>query len=281
MGKFSGAADLYDHIMMRHLRTKSGSDKKEDLEKESVLYSDELECFNEFKKETGGVIHQHKKIEVNINNQKLIEQKCNKFKIVEHIEKTKTGKEKITYTYMYYDKEYKTLKELNKKGVYITLEIYFDTILDLIPYYPYTIGVCCSNETGEYVVISSTSEVQDHIDRCLRSGIDTDINYRNKQLQQHYIEVVQRYYIPKQENIVFELVEFDKNHIGKLKNRIDDRFEVKWFFKDGLQPHWCEPKVIDYEVGLIKISEADYDKFLGHQFYVKYCKYEKPRLYLD
>ena len=35
MGKFSGVCDLYDHIMMKHHRTKSGSDKKEDLEKAS------------------------------------------------------------------------------------------------------------------------------------------------------------------------------------------------------------------------------------------------------
>ena len=102
-----------------------------------------------------------------------------------------------------------------------------------------------------------------------------------KELQKHYIDVVQRYYNPKQENIIFELVKFNDDRIGKTQYPIDDRFEVKWFFKDKTISHWDDPKVIDYKEGLIEISYQDYTDFIGTECYVKYCKYEKPRLYLD
>ena len=56
MSRFSGKCDLFDHMCMEKHRTKDGSDKKEDLEKASVLYSDPVECFEIFKKKTGGVL---------------------------------------------------------------------------------------------------------------------------------------------------------------------------------------------------------------------------------
>ena len=286
MSMFSGKCDLADTIMMQHFRTKSGSDKKEDLEKTNGYYSDELECFNEFKKKTGGVIYQHQQVIVTEQNQSLIEKKCSNFKVIEHIKEVEdkryknNKKKETTYTYEYYGKEY-SLKELNKKGVYITKEIHFDTILDIIPYYPYLVTTMCSNEDKMTVFISQESFVDSEERKMLNVGYESTMyEYYRKELQKHYIEVVQRYYTPKQENIIFELVKFDENRVGKTQYPIDDRFEVKWFFKDKSITHWTNPKVVDYKEGLIEISKEDYDSYLGKECYIKYCKYEKPRLYL-
>ena len=288
MSVFSGKCDLCDTIMMQHFRCNNGSDKKEDLDKARVYYSDELECFNEFKKKTGGVIYQHQEIKVTEQNQSLIEKKCTKFKVIEHIREVEdkrykdNKKKEIIYTYEYYDKEYKTLKELNKKGVYITKEIHFNTILDLMPYYPYIVTTIVSSDEKMTVFISQESFVDSEERKLLNAGYESTMsNYYRKELQKHYIEVVQRYYTPKQENIIFELIKFDENRLGKTQFPIDDRFEVKWFFKDKSIPHWTDPKVIDYKKGLIEISEQDYSSFIGKECYIKYCKYEKPRLYLD
>ena len=132
------------------------------------------------------------------------------------------------------------------------------------------------------VFISDESFVDTQERRFLQTGYESPMsNHYRKELQKHYIEVVQKYYTPKQENIIFELVKFDENRVGKTQYPIDDRFEVKWFFKDKIKFHWTNPKVVDYEKGLIEISKEDYDSYLGKECYVKYCKYEKPRLYLD
>ena len=287
MSLFSGKCDLYDTIMMQHLRCKNGSDKKEDLDKARVYYSDELECFNEFKKKTGGVIYQHQEIKVTEQNQSLIEKKCSNFKVIEHIREVEdkrykdNKKKETTYTYEYYGKEY-SLKELNKKGVYITKEIHFNTILDIIPYYPYIVTTMCSNNDKLKIFISQESFVDNEERKLLNAGYESTMyEYYKKELQKHYIDVVQKYYTPKQENIIFELVKFNDDRIGKTQYPIDDRFEVKWFFKDKTISHWDDPKVIDYKEGLIEISYQDYTDFIGTECYVKYCKYEKPRLYLD
>lgn len=278
-GRFSGKADLYDTIMMQHFRTKSGSDKKEDLEKANGYYSDELECFNEFRKKTGGVIYQHQEIKVTEQNQDLVAKLNNDFKIIEL--PLEENQRKHRYIYFYFEKEYKTLKELNKKGIFITKEIHFNTILDLIPYYPYIVTMSSSSNGKMTVYISQESFIDTEERRWLNVGIESTMpSYYRKKLQEHYIEVVQRYYIPKQENIIFELVKFGDDRVGKTQFPIDDRFEVKWFFKDKSISHWTNPKVIDYKKGLIEISEQDYNDYLGTECYVKYYKYEKPRLYL-
>ena len=56
MSKFSGKCDLYDHIMME----KTYPDSKNP----NILISNELECFEIFKKRTGGKLYQHLKIEL-------------------------------------------------------------------------------------------------------------------------------------------------------------------------------------------------------------------------
>lgn len=279
-GRFSGKADLYDTIMMQHPRCKNGSDKKEDLDKANGYYSDELECFNEFKNKTGGVIYQHQEVKVNEQNQELIAKLNKYFKIIEL--PLEENQRKHRYIYLYFEKEYKNLKEVNKKGIFITKEIHFNTILDLIPYYPYLVTMSSSSKEKMTVFISQESFVDSEERKMLDAGYESKLcHFYRKNLQEHYIEVVQRYYTPKQENIVFELVKFNEDRIGKTQYPIDDRFEVKWFFKEKDIRHWNDPEVIDYKEGLIEISEQDYNDFIGHECYVKYYKYEKPRLYLD
>lgn len=288
-GKYSGCCDLYDTIMMLHLRTKDGSDKKEDLEKSPVLYSDELECFNEFKEKTGGVIHQHQKIKVTLPNQELVEKKCESFKIIKHIKEVEDKRFKDTkradtyYTYEYWGKEYKDLKELNKKGVYITLDIPFNTILDIIPYYPYLTNCAASNENGMYVVISNESYVETNYKRLLEGGLDSNQRaYYNKQLQEHYIEVVQRYYTPKESIEVIEEVTFDEDNKALVRYPIDERFGVEWdwLWLDEIKPHWDNPHIVDAKEGIISQSEEN-KQLCGNTLWVKYYKYEKPKLYLD
>ena len=122
MSIYSGKCDLADHLSMMKHRTKDGSDKKEDLEKASVLYSDEMECFKIFKERTDGKIYQHKTITVTPWNYDEVERLTNGvFKAIPHTEvvadkRLKSGqREKTTYTYEYWGHEYKTLKELNKQ----------------------------------------------------------------------------------------------------------------------------------------------------------------------
>ena len=277
-------------MMMTHFRTAEGSDKKEDLDKARVLYSDELECFNEFKEATNGTLYQHKKIEVTIYNQDMVAKMNNNFKIIEL--PLEPNQRKKRYSYKYYDKEYKTLKDLNKYGVFITLEIHFDTILDLIPYYPYIITIMHSNEGKKTIFISDEPYTLEERDSMLKSGIASSLGmyeHYTKELQEHYIEVVQRYYTPNPNALEYEEVEFKNKdfadeYVGKLKNKIDPRFPVKWYWeengKEVAKDHWSDPEVIDYENGIIKAHKYNIERY-SNKMTVKYYIYQTPKQYLD
>ena len=198
MSRFSGKCDLYDHMCMEKHRTKDGSDKKEDLEKATVLYSDPIECFEIFKKKTGGVLHQHRRVkEVSEWNHDFIKAHCPMFEIITHIDKitdkrSKTGyREKTYYTYKYWDKEY-TAKELSKKGVYITMDIHFETMLDLIPYFPYIISSCCCSKDEETIYISNQSYVDEQYDELIQNGVDPQGHkeWYNRELANFYKEYI-------------------------------------------------------------------------------------------
>jgi hypothetical protein len=82
---------------------------------------------------------------------------------------------------------------LNKKGVYITIEIKFDSIFDLVPYYPYIIGSSTSDSAGETIYISNSSYIDEKIDRYLESGISLEyIEFYKKELQNHYLQLAKR-----------------------------------------------------------------------------------------
>lgn len=285
MSRFSGKCDLYDHVMMYKHRTKEGSCEKEDLEKSHVLYSDEMECFKIFMERTGGILHQHKHLYVDWQNQDFIAAKCPYFKVKKNIVKkedkrVKTGqKEKIYYTYEYYGKEY-TLKEINKKGVYITVDIKVKTLLDLIPYYSYIVSMCASDKDKETIYISNSSYAEEEYDEHLKHGWESNmIHYYRKELQNHYRDVILRYFNPTGREQI-EMLHFDKNRQAHTKFKIDPNFEVKWYWYPSEEkiPHWTSPRVVDDTT--IEINENDYNGSLGHSVKVFYVKYEEYPLYL-
>ena len=290
MSKFSGKTDVFDLLMSMHYRCKNGSDKKEDLEKANALYNDEYECFLEFKEKTNGILYQKKKIKVTKDNVRLVAQKSNgHLEIVELPLQDKQRKHR--YIYRHNGIDYPNLKELNKVDIYITLEIHFDTLLDLIPYYPYLTTAIYSDNKSMMVIISDKPYPLELRDAMLNSGINRTSMYEayTKELQDHYKFVVQNWYTPKLENHIFEKIKFRKdNRLGVTMLKIDERFDVKWFFRDGDEKHsvWSQPKVIDYDKGIIEISEIDYNNITEKnnddygEAYVTYYSYKKPTLYL-
>lgn len=198
MSKFSGRCDLYDHMLMEKMYPSESNP--------NILEADEFECFEIFKKRTNGVIYQHQKVEVTENNQDFVAANCKQFEITTQTitvpDRRCKGRVRVTklYSYTYYGKEYPTLKELNKKEVYITIPIKFETILDLIPYYPYVISFCASDAEGETVYIANKSETDYRVESCLKYGSSLEfIYYFRKILQNHYIEVVNRLNKEKEE----------------------------------------------------------------------------------
>ena len=293
MSRFSGKYDLCDHISgLGAWFDKEGKSVKIGDEGVSVYYSDEMLDFLAFKKRTGGVIHQHKKVKVTKYNQEEVSKHCNNFEVVSHTEqvldkRSKTGtKEKVTYTYKYWGTEYKNLKELNKHGVYVVIDIHFDTLLDLIPYYPYIVSCCSCNEGKETVFISSKSFVLDERDEHIEYGHFYDYweNY-TKKLQNHYREIVLRYFNPEGyecvEDVTFVpylLEDKSYKYYGVVSNSIDENFEVEWIIEKENKNHWTSPKVVDAEQCLIEMSKEDYNSYIGHSCKVKYVKKREHKL---
>jgi hypothetical protein len=98
--------------------------------------------------------------------------------------------------YHYWGKPYKSLKEINKKGYYASKTIVFDTILDLIPYYPYIVSFMSSEEDCKmFVVISGQSYVDHQEEEARKHGYNIEMtNYYRKALQEHYVEIVNKYF---------------------------------------------------------------------------------------
>lgn len=197
MSCMSGACDLYDHIMMeRQYPLYPGDDH-------SPLVSDEMECFKIFKQKTGGVMYQHKLLKLTPWNIDAEIKKQNNPKILSKVEHKETikderskkgSREKVSYTYMYYGKEYLSLKALNKKRYYTTVEIRFEELIDIIPYYPYAIAACFSSEGRKHIILANISEVEEDEARALEGGFKSRAYHYRHALQEHYLEVVKRYY---------------------------------------------------------------------------------------
>lgn len=285
MSIYSGKCDLCDHISgMGGWYDRDSNPVKFGDENVHVYYSDEMQDFIEFKRKTGGVMYQHMRIEVTEWNQDLIEKKCKGFKVNKHTKivsdkRTKTGEKEITYyTYTYYGKEYNNLKELNKKHVYITKEIHFDTLLDIIPYYPYIVSSSFSDKDKMIVYLSSKSYVDEQEESAYKNGREGSfMTYYRKELQDHYRDVVLRYYNPIGREQV-ELVSFNEDGIGHVSNPIDTNFYVSWKF-DKPTSFWTSPEVLDADKGMIKISKNDLS-MLGNKVNVYYVKQIEKKIYL-
>lgn len=281
MSRFSGVCDLFDHIMM-----------EKTYDKGRYLVSDELECFNIFKEKTKGVIHQHKEVEVSEYNQKFVEEHCEFFEVIPHTkiveDKRLKNKQKevTTYTYKYYGTEYKTLKELNKHGVYIVIDIPFDTLLDIIPYYPYVVTFCTSNNNEEVVYISEKSEVERN--SCYTYGWGGSWRYYDKELQKHYLEVCKDYFLYKIDERtktapIKDLKPFDGNYYKMaIDGEIDYMHDVDYVWdKDESTAHWTSPSVLDKNTILLHKRDVEYylkgdiEKGIVKIKYVESCEFPK------
>ena len=253
-----------------------------------TLYSDIYQDFLEFKKQTGGVLHQYKCIkEITPNNQDFVASKAPWFKVIKHVKKVqdkrrKSGyRETVEYTYSYYGNEY-TAKELKKNGgVTITVEIHFDTLLELAMYFPYTVSRMSCTNGNRYIVISDESYVERHYDGLIQSGFETPRDYYNKLLVEYIRDLSFKYFNPSGkehvETIAFK--EHDGKYVGKTSKPIDTDFDVE--SEDESRTYYSSPKVIDPDKGLIEISEIDFKSCLGDKPSVYYVEKTHKTLYLE
>ncbi len=273
MSKFSGKCDLYDHIAgMGGWFDKDGNPVKFGDPNVHVYYSDEWLDFLAFKEQTGGVLHQHRKITLTPWNHEDVKKLCKEFDYQEHTrivldKRVKNGQREEKYlTYTYYNKEY-TLKELNKKGIWITIDIHFDTLLDLIPYYPYIVSMAC----GGTVYISQQSFVDEELEDHLDGGWYSDFwQHYKKELQEHYQEVVLEYYNPEGREVT-ETLKFvktkDSRYLATTAWPIDSNFKAKW---QTNKSHWTSPKIVGENA--IEMSKEDFEHYLGDTASVYYVK---------
>lgn len=280
MSKYSGKCDLFDYMSgLGGWFDKDGSPAALG-EGPGPYYSDEWLDFLAFKKATGGVLHQHKKVALTAWNAEAIKKRCSGFdykKIVTEVEdkRYKDGIRKdVSYTYIYYGKEY-TLKELNKKGIYITLDIHFDTLLDLIPYYPYIVSAAAHSPEKTIIYISDLPYPIEERNDSFKNGVILDhrFQYYAKELQDHYKDIVLKYYNPACKEVI-ETLKFnlaDDKYIAETSYEVDDQFPVEWIFDDEKFLHWKSPELLsNHEIVMCK---QDAEKFLGTTMKVKYVKY--------
>lgn len=243
MSMFSGKCDLYDHIMMSKMYDVPGG-----------YVSDELECFRIFKEKTGGVIYQQYPIKVTELNRDLVKDHCKSFDYTceEYTvpdKRCKSGvrKEKA-YKYTYLGNE-KPLGEINKLGVYITVEVKFDTLLDIIPYYPYLVSMCYSDKEREVVFITRESYTDSSFKSGLASGYLAGMKpFYDKTLQEHYLDVCKNYYLYRyDERVRLEPINVDTSTgIGTTQEPIDDLHPIEYVWSDRHHHlYYSDPVLID------------------------------------
>lgn len=259
MSRFSGKCDLYDHIFAG-----------------SADWADYFRRFEEFKEKTGGKMHQERKVLVTDGN---LDDVCavnprlsySNVTVVKTDKKGKT-KEVLERHYLYWDKEYDSLKKLNKRGVYIRIDIPFDTILDLIPYYPYIIAADFWSKDRETVILSHQPYPDEEIDDRLESGwfkgmesIDFQFHYKHE-LQEHYRDVFRelnrdigdRYVLLSLKGA--KLKKDGDWYLLSVEKDVDPNHPVKWFFPSGAKTHWTDPRRVDDHT--IAISAQDAETYL-------------------
>ena len=276
MSRYSGKCDLFDHISGQGgWFDKEGNPVEFGDENVYCYYSDEMLDFIAFKKRTGGVLHQHKQVKINEWNQDEVAKYCSDLTIIPHTKvvedkRYKKGKREVTtYTYKYWNREY-TLKELNKHGVWVTIDIHFDTILDLIPYYPYIVSFCSSKDGKEVVYITDQSFVIEERDGHIEHGYFSDFwEHYTKELQNHYREIVLEYFNPigrERHELITFTKEGDK-YLGHTQFPIDDNFEPRWMIDT---PFWNSPKVIDEHT--LEMSKENFKEYIGDTVRIYYVR---------
>lgn len=269
MSKFSGKCDLCDHIMMMKSHPKADN--------HNVLVSDEMECFELFKQATGGVIYKEIQIEVNEYNQKFISDLCDYFTF-EPIPKI-SERHKQRYSYKYFGQEM-TLKQLNKEGVHVAVPIHFETLLDIIPYYPHIVICAFCQDGKQQITISGKSFVDTQIEDALKFGRFPYVDYK-KELQKHYIDVVTRYFNADSRKVTqtFQIApEIDLTQF-KLPEAIDYNWEIE-VVRDRHSWIYSSPKIIDPEAGIIDISKVWPGEPI-EQITLTYVRKPERKLYLE
>ena len=276
-----GKYDLYDHICMEKMH------HQDPYNPNSPLVSDIMECFEVFKERTGGILYQHYKVEVNDYNKFQIEKKCPFLNIIGHksIKEDKrykdSKKEIITYSYKYYDKEYSSLKELNKKGVYATREIKFENIFELIPYFPYIIASMSSNGNKEIIFISKESYTDKRFEKDMITfpdNADEHNYYYRKNLANITKEICLKYFSDYKERTIkeeLEVIKENDKYVVHTSRDIDYNFEAKVDEdnKDKIVCYSLTPKYIDNHTLDVSSTYFDIDK--REKIVVKYvCKKE-------
>jgi len=273
MSKFSGKSDLADYIAgMGGWYDQDSNPVKFGQDHVNVYYSDEMKDFDAFKKKTGGVLHQHYRIKVDEHNFKFVKEHCPKFDYYEEKnlakdKRTKSGEREIKYyRFKYWGQEYSSFKEINKRGVYITTEIHFNTILDLIKYYPYIVTAACGGE----VFISNHSCVDKTHEENLQYGHEGLKKYYDEELAKHYFEICRDYLCYKLEertkiipiNYLTKKLEADSNYylfVGP--DKIDYNHPIEYVRKNGKNYlFWSQPKY--YDNSIIELSVQDVENFL-------------------
>jgi len=299
MSRWSGKCDLFDHIAGQGgwFNSEGQPIKFNDPDYHGPYYSDELKDFEAFKEKTGGVIHQHYKIQVDEYNQDFVKEHCKFFNFIKldggfvTDTRCKSGQRKLpdSYVYTYYNKTYGSLKELNKHGVYIETDIHFDTLLDLIPYYPYLVTVCGDS----YVVISNESYVDEQFKKHLNHGWISEIDYK-KELQKHYLEVCKKYFLYKlDERTKVETINqhaivtaYDSkgnvHYFYDLIHDADYMHDIEFVWDDGLKhSYWTSPKLTEHVSFRVELSKEDVEYYLAENIkngtvkikYVEKCEF--------
>ena len=79
---------------------------------------------------------------------------------------------------------------------------------------------------------------------------------------------------------MIEEVTFDEDNKAIVKYSIDERFGIKWYWYDKVKPHWGDPYIVNAKEGIISQTKENRE-LCGNTLWVKYYKYEEPKLYLD
>lgn len=234
--------------------------------------SDLLQDFDAFKKQTGGIIYQHREIKLQSwmrdEEFNFIKEHCSQFDY--HCLKEDGKAIKISdYTFTYWDNNY-SFKTLKKKGVWVEVPIMFNTLLDLLPYFPYIVTFSC----GNHVVITNESYVDSertkHVENCWDSSM---FNVYKKALADLYLDVCEKYFLYKKEERT-KIITFGdrmfKNKNGDydvaINQRIDYMHDIEFVWDDGKKhSHWTSPKLTKDDSGndhIITISKEDVEQYL-------------------
>jgi hypothetical protein len=183
-------------------------------------------------------------------------------------------KEVLQKSYRYWDKEYDSLKKLNKHGVYVMIDIPFETIFDLIPYYPYVIACHYWSKEKEMVILAHDSFVDETIDERLASGwfnedsISFQWHYK-QELAEHTHEVAKeldknlasRYDVINLHST--QLTKDGEYYLVKTDYPVDYNHKIDWLdasMEKHQHTHWTSPAYRD--INTIALNEKDIEGYM-------------------